>query len=146
MFFLPQKPYLPLGSLQEILMYPDTKEFDKNKLTAALYLYRLDKYIDQLDLVQDWSKILSLGEQQLIAFVRAHLHKPDILFLDEATSALDEAMEFQAYKNIREHLSEAIIVSVGHRSSLRGFHEHVIDLNHKQSVMRDITDLNTVIV
>lgn len=145
MFFLPQKPYLPLGSLQEILMYPNSNEVDKSNLTAALYLYRLDKYIEQLDVVQDWSKILSLGEQQLIAFVRAHLHKPDILFLDEATSALDEAMEFQAYKNIREHLSEAIIVSVGHRSSLRGFHEHVLDVGDKQRTTTSIADSNTVI-
>ena len=83
----------------------------------------LDKLSARLDDTELWSQILSLGEQQRIAFARILLVKPDVLFLDEATSALDEQSEAMLYRLLRTQLPQTIMVSVGHRSTLHPFHE-----------------------
>ena len=88
--FLPQRPYLPLGSLRRALYYPLTVSSNKNDLERVLKLVGLEKFIAKLDAIDDWSRILSLGEQQRLAFARILLVKPAWVFLDEATSALDE--------------------------------------------------------
>lgn len=129
MLFLPQKPYLPLGSLREVLLYPHVENINDQTLINTLEIIGLHKFINKLDENKNWMHELSLGEQQLIAFARIFLTKPDIIFLDEATSALDEEMELKMYKTIREFLPNSTIVSVGHRSSLHQFHEQVIVLN-----------------
>lgn len=120
--FLSQKPYLPLGSLRQALSYP-MPEVSKSDAAHVLNQVGLDHLIDRLDDVELWSHILSLGEQQRIAFARILLVKPDILFLDEATSALDEQNEAMLYGLIKAELPDTIIVSVGHRSTLHPFHE-----------------------
>lgn len=121
--FLAQKPYLPLGTLRQALHYPqpvtaDTTIDDRK----ILQLVQLGQLGDQLDVHDDWSRILSLGEQQRLAFGRLLIAHPSAAFLDEATSAMDEGLEDAMYRLLREQLPETRIVSVGHRSSLRRHH------------------------
>ena len=87
---------------------------------------------DKLDIVADWSHVLSVGEQQRLAFVRAHLQQPAWLFLDEATSALDEETEAKMYLLAAEKLPDTTIVSVGHRSTLNKYHSLQLKLNKEQ--------------
>jgi putative ATP-binding cassette transporter len=121
--FLAQKPYLPLGTLRQALHYPlpvtDDTMVDDRKI---LQLVQLGQLCDQLDVHDDWSRILSLGEQQRLAFGRLLITHPSAAFLDEATSAMDEGLEDAMYRLLREQLPGARIVSVGHRSSLRRHH------------------------
>ena len=127
--FLPQKPYLPLGTLRRALIYPATEKDSPpdDKLKQTLQLVDLPALVDKFDEANDWSRILSLGEQQRLAFARVLLTAPDYIFLDEATSALDEPRELEMYELLREQLPKVTIVSVGHRSTL--FKLHDVELN-----------------
>src|SRR5262249_45786575 len=126
--FLPQKPYLPLGTLREVLAYPEeAKRFTDEQLRAALAAVGLPALGERLDETDNWSQRLSLGEQQRLAFARILLAEPAIVFLDEATSALDEAGEDLLYRMVREAPWKPTIVSVGHRSSLRDLHAQRIE-------------------
>jgi len=125
--FLPQKPYLPLGSLRTVLSYPQAPGPDA-ELLEVLGLCDLDHLKTRLDDEENWALRLSPGEQQRLAFARALLFRPDWLILDEATSALDEAAEARLYRMARERLPRAGIVSVGHRSSLAAFHDRRVAL------------------
>ena len=129
--FLPQKPYLPLGSLRRALIYPSAEKDapSDEKLKATLQMVELPALIDKLDVAEDWSRILSLGEQQRLAFARVLLAAPDYLFLDEATSALDEPREIEMYELLRERLPKVTIVSVGHRSTLFKLHDVEVNLD-----------------
>lgn len=124
--FLPQRPYLPLGSLRQAIYYPLTAGTSDDKLRAILKKVDLAKFTDKLDTIDDWSRILSLGEQQRLAFARVLIVQPDWVFLDEATSALDEPREQQMYELICRELPKTSIVSVGHRSTL--FKQHDLEL------------------
>lgn len=122
--FLPQSPYLPLGSLRRAIYYPQpVLENTDDNLTGLLERFGLQNLAGQLDAVDDWSRILSLGEQQRLAFIRILLLRPDIVFLDESTSALDEPREAQAYEILHQLLPQMAVVSVGHRSSLLNCHD-----------------------
>jgi putative ATP-binding cassette transporter len=126
---LPQRPYIPQGTLRTAVTYPGLHgEFSDAAIKAALVAARLPKLIDRLDEEALWSQVLSLGEQQRLAIARALLEKPDWLFLDEATAALDEATEERVYRMLAEELPGTTIVSIGHRSTLIGLHERRIDL------------------
>jgi putative ATP-binding cassette transporter len=128
-FFIPQKPYIPLGNLRQALAYPDNgADIPREKLEAVLRKVGLGALAPELDTVDQWSLRLSGGEQQRLAFARVFLAEPSVIFLDEATSALDEAMEAHLYRLLREAPWHPTIVSVGHRSTLRAFHEDVLDL------------------
>ena len=120
--FLSQKPYLPLGTLRMALYYPQTPRVDDADVLALLQLAGLDHLVPRLDEVDQWSHILSLGEQQRVAFIRAMLVKPVLLFLDEASSALDARAEAALYGALIERLPQSILVSVGHRESLSAYH------------------------
>jgi putative ATP-binding cassette transporter len=121
--FLPQKPYLPIGTLREVTSYPVPPEgVDDAALREALEVVGLGALTGRLDEAAHWALALSPGEQQRIAFARALVQRPDWLFLDEATSALDEETEARLYAVLRDRLPDATIVSVGHRSTLRAFH------------------------
>jgi len=127
--FLPQRPYLPLGTLAETLVYPHAiTEFPRDKLAEALRAVGLPQLVEQLDEDGNWAHRLSIGEQQRVAFARVLLARPEIVFLDEATSALDEAAEMSLYRLLREAPWRPTIVSVGHHSTLRRFHDTVVDL------------------
>ena len=128
--FLSQRPYLPQGNLLTALYYPDTTEnVDLAKITRVLEQVQLAHLQDRLEQEQDWSRILSLGEQQRLAFARLLLHKPKVAFLDEASASLDEGMEYAMYRLIREELPNTTIISVGHRSTLVPLHQHQLELH-----------------
>lgn len=121
--FLPQRPYLPIGSLRQVLAYPSAPEsFTDAAMRDAVSRCGLDQLRERLDETQHWAMMLSGGEQQRIGFVRAWLHRPDWLFLDEASSALDEASERRMYELMHE-LPGTTIVSIGHRSGLMALHQ-----------------------
>ena len=123
--FLSQKPYLPLGTLREALCYPLTPQHDA-VLLPLLKEVGLEPLAPRLDDNELWSHILSVGEQQRIAFARALLVKPALLFMDEASSALDESSEARLYTLLKERLPHTIMVSVGHRSTLQPFHNRLL--------------------
>ncbi|MFC2435312.1 MAG: ABC transporter ATP-binding protein/permease [Aggregatibacter sp.] len=128
--FLSQRPYLPQGNLLTALYYPDTTEnVDLAKITRVLEQVQLAHLQDRLEQEQDWSRILSLGEQQRLAFARLLLHKPKVAFLDEASASLDEGMEHAMYRLIREELPNTTIISVGHRSTLVPLHQQQLELH-----------------
>lgn len=125
--FLPQKPYLPIGTLREALSYPlpgDTYTDDRYR--EALQSCRLPHLESRLDESNHWQRLLSPGEQQRLSFARALLYKPQWLFLDEATSAMDEEDEAVLYQSLIDRLPGLSIISVGHRSSLRRFHPRLV--------------------
>ncbi len=126
--FLPQKPYLPLGSLRRALYYPLSSSGSEEQLAEVLRKVGLARFIEKLDDIDDWSRILSLGEQQRLAFARVLLVKPQWLFLDEATSALDEPREQEMYELLKRELPQTGIVSIGHRSTLIAQHEEELKL------------------
>jgi putative ATP-binding cassette transporter len=129
LLFLPQKPYLPLGTLREALIYPQaTTDLPDSRLAEALKAVGLEAFIPRLDEDDHWAQRLSLGEQQRLAFARVLLQQPDLLFLDEATSALDEASEARFYQMLRDAAWHPTIVSVGHRSTLAAFHDQQRDI------------------
>lgn len=127
--FLPQRPYLPLGSLRRALSYPLSAAGDDGLLRDALAKVGLAHFADKLDTVDDWSRILSLGEQQRLAFARVLLVKPEWVFLDEATSAMDEPREQEMYELLLRELPSVSIISVGHRSTLFARHETELHLS-----------------
>jgi vitamin B12/bleomycin/antimicrobial peptide transport system ATP-binding/permease protein len=129
--FLPQRPYLPLGTLAGALLYPrgDKSSPPATKLQAVLNEVGLGALAHELDVVENWSQRLSLGEQQRLAFARILLIKPALLFLDEATSALDELSEAQLYGLLRAASWRPTVVSVGHRNTLRNLHDHILDIS-----------------
>jgi putative ATP-binding cassette transporter len=121
--FLPQKPYLPIGTLREVVSYPTPPAgIADAALRDALAAVGLPELAGRLDEHAHWALALSPGEQQRIGFARALVQRPDWLFLDEATSALDEQSEGRLYELLRDRLPALTLVSVGHRSTLRPFH------------------------
>ena len=121
--FLPQKPYLPIGTLREVVSYPNLPgAVDDSVLRETLEAVGLPELGGRLEESAHWALRLSPGEQQRIAFARALVQKPDWLFLDEATSAVDEVGEARLYTLLRDRLPNTTLLSVGHRSSLRPFH------------------------
>jgi vitamin B12/bleomycin/antimicrobial peptide transport system ATP-binding/permease protein len=127
--FLPQRPYLPLGTIRDVVSYPASPaEFSDGQIKDVLNSVGLPQLVDRLDDHQHWSMQLSPGEQQRIAFARALLQKPAWLFLDEATSALDDAAEETLYRLLKTSLAGTTIISIGHRPSLIAFHSRRLEL------------------
>jgi len=130
--FLSQRPYLPLGDLRTALAYPATAtEADDARLSDALRQTQLGHLVSALGQVSDWSRVLSLGEQQRLAFARVLFNRPAIVFLDEATSATDEGLEHALYSLLCTVLPDSMLVSVGHRGTLDVFHSQVLRLDGK---------------
>ena len=136
--FLPQRPYLVLGSLRRALSYPRTAAASDEEIARILKLVGMDHFAARLDDVDDWSRILSLGEQQRLAFARILLIRPDWIFLDEATSALDEAREHALYQLLYQELPNASIISVGHRSTLFALHDMELRLSDQTYTYQEI--------
>jgi len=136
--FLPQRPYLVLGSLRRALSYPRTAAASDEEIARILKLVGMDHFAARLDDVDDWSRILSLGEQQRLAFARILLIRPDWIFLDEATSALDEAREHTLYQLLYQELPNASIISVGHRSTLFALHDTELRLSDQTYTYQEI--------
>ena len=136
--FLPQRPYLVLGSLRRALSYPRTAAASDTELARILKLVGLEHFAVRLDDVDDWSRILSLGEQQRLAFARILLIRPDWIFLDEATSALDEPRERALYELLHQELPAASMISVGHRSTLFALHDTELHLSDQTYIYQEI--------
>lgn len=131
--FLSQKPYLPLGTLRQALHYPQSDlAIDLKRDEEVLDLIQLGHLKDELDQEENWSQILSLGEQQRLAFGRLLLANPKVAFLDEATSAMDEGLEDAMYRLLRTSLPQTRIISVGHRSTLKRYHERFLTIGGKE--------------
>jgi putative ATP-binding cassette transporter len=127
--FLPQKPYIPIGTLRDAVRYPDEHSRATDaEIAAALEAARLGPFAGRLDEVAHWTYTLSGGEQQRLAVARALIFKPDWLFLDEATASLDEAAEAAIYGELKQRLPDTTIVSIGHRPSLKQWHDRQVEL------------------
>ena len=123
--FLSQKPYLPQGKLIDALYYPTQvpHEVDIKQATSLLEKVQLAHLANKLMETEDWTRVLSLGEQQRLSFARILLHKPKVVFLDEASASLDEGLEDAMYRLLKNSLPDTIIISVGHRSTLSVHHQ-----------------------
>lgn len=138
--YLPQKPYMPIGTLEEALLFPDDiHSLPESTLVQLLNDVQLPELVNQLNHATMWSEHLSPGELQRVAFIRVLIHKPDWVFLDETTSALDLASEKFLYELLKTRLPNCSIISVGHRPSLDGYHTHQIDME-KYSVARNVVE------
>ncbi|MFP3555862.1 ABC transporter ATP-binding protein/permease [Paraburkholderia sp. SIMBA_049] len=127
LLFIPQRSYLPIGTLKAALCYPsEASAYSDEACREVLAVCRLPELADRLGESTHWERSLSPGEQQRLAAARALLQQPDFLFLDEATSALDPENESIIYNALIERLPNAAIVSVAHRKTLEAFHEHTL--------------------
>lgn len=130
--FLSQKPYMPLGTLKATICYPQSADHATDDvIVEMLKTVGLGHLTEFLNVVDSWRQVLSLGEQQRIAFLRAFINNPDILFMDEVTSALDEDNENLLYGMLKSRLPQTIIISVGHRGSLQKFHTRELVISSK---------------
>jgi putative ATP-binding cassette transporter len=126
---LPQRPYLPIGSLEAAIAYPAAPaSFDAEAVREVLGAVGLPALAPRLYEDAHWNRMLSIGEQQRLGLARAILHAPDYLFLDEATASLDEPAEAALYRLLQQRLANSTIVSIGHRSTLRAFHRRHLTL------------------
>jgi putative ATP-binding cassette transporter len=129
LMMLPQRPYLPNGSLQAAIAYPaEAGAYASDQVREALISVGLPKLASRTGEEEHWNRMLSLGEQQRLGLARALLHAPQYLFLDEATASLDEASEAALYRLIEQKLPATTIVSIGHRSTLEAFHQRDVVL------------------
>ncbi|HWM44251.1 MAG TPA: ATP-binding cassette domain-containing protein, partial [Burkholderiales bacterium] len=123
LLFLPQKPYLPIGSLKRAASYPDDPvNYSDEQVLEALDAVGLPQLKERLERSENWAQVLSGGEQQRLAFARALLNRPDWVFLDEATASLPDEDQDRLYRLLKERLPQTTVVSIGHRESLAAHH------------------------
>ena len=136
--FLSQRSYLPIGTLKEAIIYPSHAELSDEQAALALEQVGLSRLTSYLHDTQAWSHTLSLGEQQLLTFTRIYLMTPKIVYLDEATSAMDEQLEHEIYQKLREWNPNLIIISIGHRGSLKRHHSRTLILGDQEQVALEV--------
>jgi putative ATP-binding cassette transporter len=140
--FLPQKPYIPIGTLRDALKYPDEKSAATDaEIVDALKAAQLGHLVPRLDEEAHWSNILSGGEQQRVAAARAMVFKPDWLFMDEATASLDDESEAAIYSALKQRLPTTTMVSIGHRPTLRQWHDRRLELQRKPGETGKLVEL-----
>ncbi len=128
--FLPQRPYMPLGTLRQVLSYPKGDEaYSDASLAEALRRCGLKRLVAQLDVEEKWDKVLSGGEQQRVGFARLLVQRPDIIIMDEATSALDSNGQDAMMDVCHEDLARSTVISVGHRVELEEYHNRKLTLH-----------------
>jgi|SRR5450830_372764 len=141
LLFLPQRTYLPIGTLHAAIAYPSAAEsYSEALISEYLNIFKLEYLSDKLKQEENWGQRLSTGEQQRLAFIRLLLIKPDIVFLDEATSAVDEDMEALLYSLLVKELPDSTILSIAHRSSVAKFHTLNWLLKDRQLEQHDISN------
>jgi len=137
MAFLPQRPYLPLGTLRNVTTYPSKPDaFTDAEVRNALLRCDLGNLLDKLDREERWDRELSLGEQERIAFARLLLHRPGWVFLDEATAALDEDSQHHIMGLFDAELKGTTVLSIGHRPDLAVYHTRTLQLVHGRNGAR----------
>ncbi|MGY8679012.1 ABC transporter ATP-binding protein/permease [Bradyrhizobium sp. UFLA05-153] len=145
LFMLPQRPYVPTGSLRRAVAYPGAAEdWTVDEICAALRKVGLDHLKEKIEEEGPWDQTLSGGEKQRLAFARLLLHSPDIVVLDEATSALDEKSQDRMMKMVTDELPKATIVSVAHRAELEAFHSRKIVLERHRGGARLVSDVDLI--
>jgi putative ATP-binding cassette transporter len=145
MFMMPQKAYVPTGSLHRAATYPSPpEEKSEEEVAAALKRVGLGHLTDRIAEEAPWDQTLSGGEKQRLAFARILLHQPDIIVLDEATSALDPDSQDKLMKLLTEELKATTIVSVGHRPELEQFHSRKITLERRRGGAKLVNDIELV--
>ncbi len=139
MLFIPQKLYLPLGTLKETICYPRPADAASgDDIIKLLHMVNLSHLTNSLDKTDNWAHRLSPGEQQRLAAIRILVNKPKWLLLDEATSALDEGIEHKIYSLLMEELKDSTIISVAHKPSVRQFHNIELKINEQNLEKHDI--------
>ncbi|NPU11689.1 ABC transporter ATP-binding protein/permease [Bradyrhizobium sp. 83012] len=145
LFMLPQRPYVPSGSLRRAVAYPGAAEdWSVDQVGEALHKVGLDHLRDRIEEEAPWDQTLSGGEKQRLAFARLLLHRPDIVVLDEATSALDEKSQDQMMQMVTSELPKATIVSVAHRAELEAFHSRKIVLERRKGGAKLVSDIDLI--
>jgi vitamin B12/bleomycin/antimicrobial peptide transport system ATP-binding/permease protein len=142
LFMLPQRPYIPIGTLRRAISYPSAvEEVPKDEVAKAMKDVGLDHLVDALDEEKPWDQTLSGGEKQRVAFARVLVQQPDIIVMDEGTSALDPESQEHLMNLVQERLPKMTIISVGHRPELEKFHQRKLVLEARQEgakLARDI--------
>ncbi|BAM86268.1 putative ABC transporter [Bradyrhizobium oligotrophicum S58] len=145
LFMLPQRPYVPSGSLRRAVAYPGAAEdWSVEQVAEALHKVGLDHLKDKIEEEAPWDQTLSGGEKQRLAFARLLLHSPDIVVLDEATSALDEKSQDRMMQMVTGELPKATIVSVAHRAELEAFHSRKIVLERRKGGAKLVSDIDLI--
>ena len=139
-FFLPQRPYIPLGTLRYVISYPHAPDqYDRATIAQSLRDVGLAHLVDRLDRDDNWPQSLSGGEQQRVAVARALLVKPSWIFLDEATASLDLESEMEVYETLKAHLPDTTLVSIAHRPSVAIFHDERVVLRREGAAPGTLT-------
>jgi vitamin B12/bleomycin/antimicrobial peptide transport system ATP-binding/permease protein len=145
LMLLPQRPYVPIGTLRRAATYPDAAESRSvEEVAEAFRRVGLGHLIDRIDEEAPWDQTLSGGEKQRLAFARIFLHKPDIIVLDEATAALDPNSQDELMAHLSERPEETTLVSVGHRPELEAFHSRKITLERRRGGAKLVADIRLV--
>ena len=141
LFLMPQRPYVPLGTLRRAVTYPlSPEEVDDAVVRATVEDVGLGHFLDRLDEDANWEHVLSGGEKQRLAFARALLQRPHTIVMDEATAALDPLSQEQLMRLLLERLPEATVISVGHRAELEAFHTRKLVLEYHADGARLVSD------
>jgi putative ATP-binding cassette transporter len=145
LFLLPQRPYLPVGTLRRVVSYPSPEDsFEDDKIKEAMEEVGLGDFANRLDQDDPWDQILSGGEKQRLAFARLVLQGPDIIVLDEATSALDPPSQDKLMHLLGDRLAKATVLSVGHRPELEAFHERKLVMKSQKDGARLVRDISII--
>ncbi|CAN7567714.1 ABC transporter ATP-binding protein/permease [Mesorhizobium sp. LjRoot246] len=145
LFMLPQRPYIPSGTLRRAVAYPAAaNKWTIKQIKAALDKVGLAYLADRIKEEAPWDQTLSGGEKQRLAFARLLLHRPDIVVLDEATSALDEKSQDKMMETVIRELPDVTIISVAHRAELEAFHSRKITLERRKGGAKLVSDIDLV--
>ena len=143
LFMLPQRPYIPSGTLRRAVAYPRAADsWTPEEITTALTKVGLDYLNEKIEEEAPWDQILSGGEKQRLAFARLLLHNPDIIVLDEATSALDEKSQDSMMEMVIDEMPTVTIISVAHRAELEAFHSRKITLERREGGAKLVSDID----
>jgi putative ATP-binding cassette transporter len=145
LFMLPQRPYIPSGTLRRAVAYPRAADgWSLDEIKAAMKKVGLDYLNDKIEEEAPWDQTLSGGEKQRLAFARLILHNPDIIVLDEATSALDEKSQDKMMEMVIRELPKVTLISVAHRAELEAFHSRKITLERREGGAKLVSDIDLI--
>ena len=145
LMLLPQRPYIPIGTLRRAVVYPDAPESREiEEVADALKRVGLEHLVDRIDEEAPWDQTLSGGEKQRLAFARIFLHNPDIIILDEATAALDPESQDRLMQHLSRQPDSTALVSVGHRPELEAFHNRKVVLERRKGGAKLVSDIKLV--